>query len=90
MLERTEKNFYQLTTHLRLKEVPRTNNNAELTYNLSLQKSEKKKIQNRRRNNLKTNHIHEKQNITKSDRNVLMPWQKYFNILFFIIKTTIC
>jgi len=73
MLERTEKNFYQLTTHLRLKEVPRTNNNAELTYNLSLQKSEKKKIQNRRRNNLKTNHIHEKQNITKSDRNVLMP-----------------
>ena len=24
-------------------------------------------------NNLKTNHIHEKQNITKSDRNVLMP-----------------
>ncbi len=43
MLERTEKNFYQLTTHLRLKEVPRINNNAELTYNLSLQKSEKRK-----------------------------------------------
>jgi len=43
MLERTEKNFYQLTTHLRLNRVPRTNNNAELTYNLSLQKSEKRK-----------------------------------------------
>ena len=43
MLKRTEKNFYQLTTHLRIEGIPRTNNNAELTYNLSLKKPEKKK-----------------------------------------------
>ena len=43
MLERTEKNFYQLTTHLRIEGIPRTNNNAELTYNLSLPKTDKRK-----------------------------------------------
>ena len=43
MLERTEKNFHQLTTHLRIEGLSRTNNNAELTFNTSLQKSEKRK-----------------------------------------------
>ena len=42
MLDRTDKNFYQLTTHLRIEGVPRTNNNAELTYNLSLPKTDKR------------------------------------------------
>ena len=44
MLDRTDKNFYQLTTHLRIEGVPRTNNNAELTYNLSLPQIDKRKF----------------------------------------------
>lgn len=43
MLDRTDKNFYQLTTHLRIEGVPRTNNNAELTFNLSLPQADKRK-----------------------------------------------
>ena len=43
MLKRTDKNFHQLTTHLRIEGVPRTNNNAELNYNLTLNNSEKRK-----------------------------------------------
>lgn len=42
MLDRTD-NSYQLTTHLRIEGVPITNNNAELTYNLSLPQIDKRK-----------------------------------------------
>ena len=43
MLDRTD-NSYQLTTHLRIEGVPITNNNAELTYNLSLPQIDKRKF----------------------------------------------
>ena len=42
MLERINKNFHELTTHLRIEGIPRTNNNAELTYRITLTDSEKK------------------------------------------------